>query len=143
MVPIDRPSLLRWLSLLVLCGAQVLLSGCGGKTYPVKGQVVFEGGVPAKELAGYLIMFQSEDQKEGANGLIRPDGSFTVGTFNEGDGSLRGKQRVAITPPAPDIHAPRQPSLIPDRYGSFDTSKLDVEIKPETNRLTIEVERAR
>lgn len=131
----------RHLSLLSLLLALYPLVGCGSKTFPVEGQVVFEDGAPAKELAGYYIMFQSEDRTAGANGLIRPDGSFSVGTFNEGDGALRGKQRVAIAPPAPEVHKPRLPIHLSERYASFDTSDLEVEIKPQTNKLTIQVER--
>lgn len=137
----DCSSVARWISQLGVLVALALLVGCGNKTYPVEGQVVFEDGSPAKDLAGYYIMFQSEDQTGGANGLIHADGSFSVGTFNDGDGALRGKQRVAIAPPAPEVHKPRLPVHLSDRYASFDTSGLEVEIKPQSNRLTIQVER--
>ncbi len=56
---------------LLLALAAVALAGCGGrKTYPVKGQVVFKDGTPARELAGYAIMFECAEQKVGANGVI-------------------------------------------------------------------------
>ncbi len=131
----------RIISLVGLIAVLPPLTGCGSKTYPVDGQVVFEDGAPARELAGYYIMFQAEDGKTGATGLIKPDGSFSVGTFNEGDGALRGKQRVAIAPPAPEVHKPRLPLSIPARYGDFNTSELEVEIKPQSNQLKIQVER--
>ena len=123
--------------------AVLLLSGCGNKTYPVRGQVVFEDGTPANELAGYAIMFQSEEHKTSAAGTIQPDGTFSVGTHTDTDGAMLGKQRVAITPPVPVIHVRRPPSLIHERYGDFDTSQLEIEIKPGTNQPTITVDRAK
>lgn len=131
-------------AILVGFGLVLLLTvGCGKRTYPIKGHVVFEDGTPAKELAGYLIMFQSKEHNASANGLIQADGSFSVGTFSEGDGALQGKQRIAIMPPPPLTDTARAPSLIHARYGSFDTSELEIEVKPDENELTIKVEKAK
>ena len=128
---------------LVLIAAAASVAGCGPRTYTVQGQLVFEDDSPAKELAGYTIMFQSIEHQKGADGIIQADGTFTVGTNRDGDGAMLGKQRVAITPPTPEVDAPRPRSLILKKYGSFDTSELEVEIKAETNRVKIKVERAK
>ena len=128
-----------WLFLLVAC---VPLVGCGNKTYPVEGQVVFDDGTVAKELAGYLVMFQSEAHKTSADGLIQADGTFKMSTATPGDGAMLGTHRIAITPPLPDIHKGPAPVRIAAKYGQFDTSALTVEIKAETNRITLKVERA-
>lgn len=134
-----KPARLWLLATVLACAS--LLTGCGKKTYPVEGQVVFEDGAPAKELAGYMVMFQPADQSVGTNGVIGANGEFTVGTFQDGDGAVLGKQRVAITPPIPMVDGPRPPELILAKYKTFETSNLEVEIKAETNRVTIKVER--
>lgn len=119
----------------------VLFSGCGKKTYPVEGEVVFDDGTPAKELAGYHVMFQSLEHKASASGIVRADGSFTVGTMQDGDGSFLGPQRVALAPPAFELGKPRIPLLIDAKYGTFETSPLEAEIKNERNKITLKVER--
>jgi len=130
-------------ALLALPLALIVLGGCARRTYPVKGQVVFEDGTPAAELNGYLIMFQSPEQKSSATGEIQPDGTFTMGTFRDGDGAMLGKQRVAIMPAPPPGGRPRPPSVLPAKYATFDTSPLEVEITPSRSELTIQVERVR
>ncbi len=128
-------------SLLTLLFTVLLLSGCGNRTHPVRGQVVFEDGSAANELTGYMVNFQSLEHNASATGIIQPDGTFTVGTFNDGDGALRGRQRVAITPPAVTGDEPPPPLLIPVKYGDFAKSELEVEITSAKNELTIKVER--
>ena len=139
MIPPDR---FRWMVLATLPLLLLLLAGCAKKTHLVKGQVVFDDGTPAKELAGYYIMFESDDPKASATGVIAADGSFTVGTFQEGDGALVGRQRVAISPPPAEVHKPPlPPAPIAKKYGSFETSLIEVDIQAQTNELTIKVER--
>jgi len=131
------------IALIVGILALVLIAGCGDKTYPVQGQLVFEDNTPAKELAGFTVMFQSAEHKNSANGIVKADGSFTVGTFKDNDGAMLGKQRVAITPPVILVDGPRPPLLISKKYGDFETSELAIDIKAETNKVTIKLERAK
>src|SRR5581483_9851663 len=89
--------LLSGCSFLLVC----TLVGCGGRTHPVEGKVVFKGSTdPARELAGYQVMFESAEQKVSANGVVQPDGTFRVGTFKDNDGAVPGKHRVALSPPS-------------------------------------------
>ena len=118
-----------------------LLIGCGSRMNQVEGKVVFKGSTtPARELAGYQVMFESTEQKVSANGVVQSDGTFRVGTEKDNDGAILGKHRVALSPPSEEEGKPRPKKLIPDRYGSFDTSQLEVVIKPGTNQVTLEVE---
>jgi hypothetical protein len=132
---------MRWFAILLMPILVAPLAGCAKKTYPVQGQVVFEDGAPAKELAGYGIAFQAKDVTANANGTIKDDGSFAVGTFEDGDGAPLGKHRVMITPPPPPIDAPRPRPVIADKYGNPETSGLTAEITAQTNKLTLKVER--
>ncbi len=118
-----------------------LLVGCGSRANQVQGKVVFKGSTtPASELAGYQVMFESTEQKVSANGVVQADGTFRVGTDKDNDGAILGKHRVALTPPLEEEGKPRVKKQIPDRYGSFETSQLEVVIKSGTNEVTLEVE---
>ena len=120
--------------------AMIVLAGCGNMR-PVNGKVVFADGATAVELSGHLIMLQSVEHKVGASGVIRADGTFTLGTHTDSDGAMLGKHRVAITPPVREINKPAPKIIISDRYGKFETSNLEVEIQSGTNLLVLTVDR--
>ena len=132
-----------WAGLVGPVLAALAMTGCGDRTYPVEGQVNFKGEGPARELAGFTVDFEldSDEKKAGATGVIKEDGTFTVGTHKGNDGALLGKHRVALSPPVADDDHPRVRSPIPDHYGSFQNSGLEVEIKAERNKVVLEVER--
>lgn len=124
--------------------AGLLTAGCGGpKTYPVEGKVVYTDGSPAKELAGGLVEFDAAEAGVSARGDIEADGTFRMSTYQPNDGCLPGKFRALIMPPASqDVDRPLPP-VIDKRYQGFDTSGLEVEVKPEKNQVTLTVERLR
>jgi hypothetical protein len=126
----------------LLLGLVASASGCGGvRTYPVEGTVVIKGTTtPARELAGYQVQFESEQPRTSAVGVVEADGTFRLGTKREGDGAVPGKHRVALTPPLETEGKPRPKNLLADRYRSFETSPLEVTIKPQANTVTLEVE---
>ncbi len=109
----------------------------------MQGKVVYEDGSPATNLAGYTVSFDCPAQKVSASGLIDSDGSFRVGTFEEGDGAMPGTHHVAITPPEAPVDGPPLPRLLDKKYGDMGTSGLEVEIKPGRNEVTLKVERAK
>lgn len=120
----------------------VCLGGCGGKgTYPVQGQVVYHDGTPATDLEGYMVSMDLPDEKVGASGVVQPDGSFRVGTFADDDGALPGKYRVALTPPEAPVDRPTPKPKIAAKYGALASSGLEVEVKPESNNVTLQVKR--
>src|SRR5690349_18876722 len=89
-----------WLFRLTALGLVLAVAaGCGsGNTSPVRGKVVFKDGKP---LNGGLVVFRPVDQKlqVSSRGDIHQDGTFTLGTYQEGDGAIPGKYQAAITPP--------------------------------------------
>jgi hypothetical protein len=123
-------------AVIVACG------GCGGgNTYPVEGKIVFSDGRPATQLAGGSVQFEAVGKPMSAQGAIQPDASFRLGTEQPGDGAVEGKHRVVIIPPlAADMDNPGPPIIDP-RFHSFETSGLDVTVKPEKNDVTLTVER--
>lgn len=135
----------------LLCGAAtaVLLSGCGGGTYPVHGKVVFKGSqAAATELAGYMITLESKSGRVSASGVVEPDGTFELSTYKPGDGLVAGKHRVALNPPMPlqlvegPGAKPAPPSPIPIKYGAFNTSGLEVAVERSGQEIVLEVDRA-
>jgi hypothetical protein len=77
----------------------VLLTGCSPsgqvKTYPVKGLITFEGKPMAG--GGSISLIPTTDQPgKTAAGIIKPDGTYVLGTYKEDDGSMAGEFRVVI-----------------------------------------------
>ena len=118
------------------------LAGCGGpKLYPVAGQLVWEDGSAARQLAGGLVVFESQEAKMSARGEIQADGTFRLSTVQPGDGALEGQHRVLIEVPRlreADLGDRREPPpLLDPRLGSFETSGLVVRVERTNNQLTL------
>jgi hypothetical protein len=91
-------------------------------------------------LAGANVEFDPVGAKEGARGEVQPDGSFRLGTHKPGDGAAPGEYRVSIQPSLPPLDRPA-PRILDRRYENVATSGLRVTLKPETNRVTLEVDK--
>ncbi len=156
-------SRLRWpLAVALVCLGAVLASGCGPRrpaTAPVRGKVTC-GGQPVTE--GTVTFYP--EQGRSATGRIQPDGSYTLTTFQQGDGALLGKHKVTIeavrfTGGAPQptsmeeeirMAMQKQPAgygppqaewLVPPRYAKRETSDLTFEVKPGPNTADFDVPR--
>lgn len=113
---------------------------------PVRGKVTFRDSSP---MPGGWVELQSIDGMGGnPRGPIQSDGTFVLGTFQEGDGARVGKYRVLVSPPGginPGVPLSEQPPpvRIPKKYQSFKTSGIEFEVDPNQpeNRLEITVER--
>jgi hypothetical protein len=135
-----------------------LIAGCGSsgqvKVYPVKGLVTLEGK-PMKG-GGSISFVPISDQKgKTAGGTINEDGTYTVSTYKEGDGSMAGDFRVEIMqvtvkePEAsPDGSAPKSaPSFsvpVSDRIApiySDRESPLTAKVEPKANELNFDLKR--
>jgi hypothetical protein len=124
----------------------VSLAGCrdDGRlpTYYVTGKVVFSDGSP---LPGGWIICESPEHKLAARGVIETDGTYRLGTYEQEDGAVAGRQLVAITPAAPSGFDPDQstaPPILDPKYSHMDTSGLELDIQPDgENHFTITVER--
>lgn len=109
----------------------------------VEGVVRLDG----QPLASGQVIFQPASGR-GAQGTIRPDGTFTLGTYGETDGALVGEHRVAIvayagaTQGRPDPTAQRAAPkpLVPERYLAVGTSGLTYEVKPGKNQPEFNLE---
>ena len=124
----------------------IFVIGCGGtKTHPLNGTVVFTGGTElAKELVGYSITLEpeapnAEGKKNSGSGLIAADGTFKISTFEQNDGAVPGKHKVAITPPVQNGDGPAPKPLIPSRYGDLGTSGLIINVEAGKPDVKLEV----
>lgn len=122
--------------------AAVLLAGCGGpKLYPVEGTVAWADGKPARELTGGAVNFEPVGGGTSATGPIDNEGRYRLGTNRPGDGVPPGEYRVTLTPPpAADPDRPPPPVLSPD-YQRLDTTKLKKTVAPQSNDITLSLER--
>jgi hypothetical protein len=141
----------RWSTArLLLFGLAVaaVVSGCTSgdpKTYPLKGKVVFKGGLP---VTGGSIAFESTsgDPPWRAGGQIEPDGTFTsVSTLGpdgkELKGLVGGTHRVRIDlGRGGDRGEDASKVSVPARYLSFEKSNLTVQIPAPNDEVTIELE---
>ncbi|TWU47667.1 hypothetical protein [Rubripirellula reticaptiva] len=124
--------------------------GCGGPAsdvYPVNGIVQFPDG---KLLRSGTVEFELIGQKDPitATARISPDGTFTMGTYQADDGALVGNHRVVVLSDYEIGNGAERPGLIPEslldaKYRSYRTSGLQVEVKPETNNVVLEVRYAK
>lgn len=120
-----------------------LTCGCGTRTYPVQGRVVWSDGSPAAELAQGQVVFESAALKTSARGDIRPDGGFLLSTFQADDGVLPGEYKVLVLEhrPAPE-GKPVAPAVMNPKFSDFATSGLTATVTNGPNPVTVTVERA-
>jgi hypothetical protein len=138
----------RWLRggcLVVALSLTALLSGCGGGTNPVEGQLVWKDGSPAKELQGSFVLFELSEKQTSARGMIQADGSFRLTTNKPNDGALAGEHTVMVVEVGrqhlggPDGTA-LAPGVMDARFSDPRTSGLKATVRPATNKITLTVE---
>jgi hypothetical protein len=137
----------------------VAASGCSPsgqvKVYPVKGRVTFEGK-PMVGGGGITFVPKTNQAGKAAGGIIKPDGTYVLGTYGEADGSMAGEFRVVIYQEtvkegaaAPDGAAPTatasaavaQADRIPLIYASDRDSPLTAKVEPKSNELNFDLKR--
>jgi hypothetical protein len=129
----------RRLPRVALAGLLLALCGCGGKRlYPVEGVVVFEGGAPAEGLKGGTVSLESVADGSNAAGQIGPGGAFRIQDPLGRDGAPAGTYRVLVLPSEGSDR--RRPPIGP-RYMRYDTSGIEITVKPEKNTVTVTVAR--
>jgi hypothetical protein len=146
------PGTSHWILLLSIGLALAATAGCADpkRPYPVKGAIVFEDGQPARELANYLVTFESSELHASAVGIVAEDGTFQLRTLKENDGAIPGAYRVTLTPPPlPEKQADRRlprmkgTRIIDPRYGNSDTTDLAANVEQRKNDITLQVKRTK
>jgi len=122
----------------------IVLTGCSDRiaTAPVEGVVYYDGD----PLHVGTVTFLPEEEGPYATGTIRPDGTFTMTTYDEGDGAILGKHRVMISAISEGTGLPEDPIgepilLIPERYGSDKSSGLSATVEDiDVNKIDFKLE---
>jgi hypothetical protein len=129
----------------------MLIVGCGPsgpKTYAVSGKVTIKGQ-PATDVS---ITFQPvESTGQSASGRVGTDGSYSLFTGVQGKpGAMVGKYKVVLSGGGTQVDpserykkggGPPKPAEgpVPKEYTSGATSPKEVEVKPESNTINIEI----
>jgi ribosomal protein S12 len=114
------------------------------KTYPVQGQVVFADGSPVK--VG-TIEAKSVEHGVQASGTIGSDGSFSLTTYQPGDGAVAGQHRCVVVQfiQVEEIpnYRPSTLGVVHRKHASYATSELGMTIQqgPE-NKIQLVVQGA-
>ena len=122
-----------------LLACVLLVVGCGRgdrlETAEVAGTVTLDG----EPVTQGTVLFTPE-QGRVAKGEIRPDGSFSLGTYEDDDGAIVGKHQVTVVsldrsglPDGRDEMADDSGPkwLIPRRYGNPAASGLTFQVEPD------------
>lgn len=127
--------------------ALFIFTGCSNqeRTYQVEGHLEFEDGSPVKFGTIELL---NQEKKINSRGKIGRDGSFTLGTFAEGDGAIAGTHLVTIqqfvtVPLTFDQHdkiTHDHGKLVSDKYRTYTQTDLEITIKRQKNIVTLIVE---
>jgi predicted phosphodiesterase len=110
-------------------------------THPVAGKVFFEG-VPVPGAQVTLVPAKAKG-KGGPVGVVGPDGSFRISTYQAYDGAPAGEYRVTVVwrEGSPGGPPPTGPNRLPPRYADPETSGLTATIGPGGTTLVLELKR--
>lgn len=134
----------------------LLLTSCSSErqydaipTYPVTGRVLTEG----EPAAGVFVKFTPLDALESPSPLSAqaqtgPDGTFSLSTYEKGDGAPVGRYAVTLTWPSQPANAMRSADPGPDRlrgrYADPKNAEWTIEVGEGENTLTpFEIEATR
>lgn len=132
----------------------VALAGCGDgkvhlKHYPVKGKVTLNGKPVTKCIINLSTLAPVKGGDGGYSGKLDDNGEFTIKSTTGESGAPPGKYKVTFyTPPEEAMKAMTSgkgkkgyeaANPFPPEYSSAQTSKKEIEVKPESNNLTIEL----
>jgi hypothetical protein len=119
-----------------MCLIVCVVAGCGDgrpTRVPAGGRVMIDG----KPLEyGFVQVVPQGDRP--ATGQIGPDGRFKLTTYDENDGVVPGKHKVAVISVEP-LGGSSQRWHAPQKYTDTSTSGLEIEVTEPTEDLKINV----
>ncbi len=122
--------------LIGLFALSVLLAGCGGgkPVAPGEGTATLNGTPVTSGFVGFTPIATSEEKLPGkpATGAIGSDGHFVLSTYEQGDGAVIGRHRVAVTPQGEEDAAALRGVELPEN---------ELEVKEGNNEFKLELTR--
>ncbi len=122
-----------------------LIMGCGQRnpeTFSVQGRVEFEDGSVA-EIGSVEFRSMTGTERMTARGKIEKDGSFTLSTFQPGDGALPGDHQVIVQQMviAEGMAHHQHGRRVPGKYSDYAKSGLNALVKKqESNPIVIKLD---
>jgi hypothetical protein len=134
-------------NMIYIVGVIALLAttGCSGSevpTVPVKGTVTLRDGTVVET---GTVEFNATEGDWTARGTIKPDGTFYLSTFTDGDGAVPGTHDAVVvqliaTEDLP-LHQHDHGPTVDPRYAHYDRSGLQYSVTPDgENHITIQVD---
>lgn len=137
---------MRTISVCLLSGTVILLTGCGGglpKTVKVTGRVTFDGQPPPAEGCVYFLHVEAADgfSVHPATGIFGKDGAYSAKTFEPGDGLSPGTyvMHVECWETPPNLEGKPTKSYVPAKYQSAQTSGFELKITPDMRAQEVDL----
>ena len=147
--------------LLVMLTSAAFLIGCGGdsgkpKLVKVSGKVTYNGKPVTKGLVSFVPASGPGTQTgQAATGEIGADGSYTLTTFDNGDGAVLGEHKVLVQSqeedpaikgrgmPIPDargqVNIKPPKFLVPEKYATAENTPLRITVEEGRKAYDIEL----
>jgi hypothetical protein len=117
-----------------------LCQGCGGEqwqaeTYPASGRITINGEPPE----GAVVELHATDEGPDVRNsrpwaVVEEDGTFTLSTYERGDGAPPGEYAVTVKWP-PDVSQPSLADRLAGAYARPEQSRWEVTISEGENQL--------
>jgi hypothetical protein len=112
-------------------------------TFPVRGQVLYEGNPTPEALVIFHPLNDPDPRAMRPLGRVGADGRFTLTTYRAGDGAPAGDYAVTVSWQKEvdrqglpvEERKNDEPNLLPDRYGKPGTSGLRVHVEAGANEF--------
>lgn len=127
------------LALLALTSA-ASLAGCSGKdweaeTYPVTGKVLINGEPAVDAIVELHATAQKPDSRNSRPwGIVQPDGSFSLTTYQKADGAPPGQYAVTLRWPV-DLTTPSQVDRLAGAYSTAAKAPANVTVEAGENEI--------
>ena len=129
-----------------LAAGGLVLAACGCTFKPPVGKVAGKVSVRSAPLTSGTIMFFPKAGGPTAQGQIQPDGTYTLTTFDPGDGAVIGTHTVMVESyvkpakgPAREIDA-ETVLAVPPKYTNPGTSGLTADVKDGENTVDFNID---
>ncbi|WP_166831217.1 hypothetical protein [Thalassoroseus pseudoceratinae] len=117
----------------------VMCAGCGedwqADTYPAEGTITINGEPPVGALVQLHPTGEATDKRESLPwGLVQDDGTYTLSTYEMGDGAPIGEYAITIRW-SPNVNTPSLVDRLNNAYNNPEQSEWKVTIDADENEL--------